>query len=658
LDRLIEIPPTSIFASDGSLLAQIGGRTVIPDERIPEKYKLAVLAAEDDQFYQHPGIDKPALTKAVVGILMGKRSRGGSTITQQLAKNLFFTFKKSTVRKFREILAALEIDYRFNKDEILEAYCNGIPFGKRAYGIEEAAMVYFSTHAADLTLAQSALLAGIPNAPGRYNPYRYPDRAISRQKWILGRMKSLDWIDETEYQQAVAESLVFKPLYASIDEGSYFIEAVIDELEERYDENIVQHGGLKIYTTLDPLLQGYAIEAVQSSLRDLDIRFELDPFQDAEPEQRVNYPQASMVSVENATGAVLALVGGRDWQASQFNRATKANRNMGSSLKPALYLTAIEKLDYTPATVVLDSQIVIEIPGTRPWRPSNFTPNYEGHIVLKYALMKSINTVAARLVETVHPESMAETLRRFGMQSKITPNYAIALGANSFSTVEMAGMISSIANMGEVVQPFMVYRVEDHRGRVLEERLVERRRMFSPEDVYQLIDMMKAVIDQGTGAGVRRYGFTLPAIGKTGTTNDYRDSWFIGATPRIAAAAWVGFDDNRPMTPEAGGRITGASGGLPVWANYMAKATEGEPVRDFIVPPNIEFRNVEIRTGKETEETGGRVLSVAVPQGYIIQGIEIDSTLADSLTKIFTDPDSLSEEPGFSSEDDPEGDTP
>ncbi len=634
LEQLTAVTPTQIFASDGSLLVQLGGRKAVPPERISQHFFNAVISAEDDGFFEHPGIDKPALVKAVAGVMLGKRSRGGSTITQQLTKNLFFSFEKTITRKFREILVALEIEREFEKDQILAAYCNWIPYGPRIDGVEEAARHYFGVHASELTPKQAALLAGLPNGPSRYNPYRHPDRARARRDWILNRMNKLGYISDAITDAALSDTVLhIQPQSSTGNRGNYFLDAVLEKLEKRYGENVVYHGGLKVYTTVDPLLQGYAEDAVRQALKDLDERFgkEEDYFS-VDAEKRSEYPQGLLVAVESATGAVKALVGGRDWQRSQYNRALSPLRNKGSSLKPALYLTALEKLNYTPATVVVDSPITIQIPGSRPWSPRNFSSEHEGRLILKAALEKSINTVAAGLVQEVKPEGMIETLHRLGVKSEIEPHYAVALGVASVTPVEMAGMAASIANQGNVVEPFMIRRVEDARGVVLEEHFVSSTSRFDPETVYQLIDMMKGVVEEGTGAGVRRYGFNHPAIGKTGTTNDYRDSWFLGATPRLAAVAWVGFDDNRSMRIPGVGYITGASGGLPVWARFMKRATEGEPPRDFDVPEGIDFHYVDRKTGVEVYAPADSVLRVAVPDDVDLpkkplKPLEVDSTL-------------------------------
>jgi len=623
LNRLIAVPPTEIYASDGSLLTRVGGRKAVPIERISEKFQMSVLAAEDDEFYLHYGIDKPATIKAVLGAVTGSKSRGGSTITQQLARNLFFTFKKTYARKFREILASFEIEKRFSKDEILNAYCNGIFFGNYSYGVEEAATSYFGKHAANLSWSEASMLAGLPNSPSRFNPYRYPERAAVRQKWIAGRLKKLGRISESEYRHILQEKLDYKPLYASADEGSYFLDATLDGLEEKYGKTALYHGGLKIYTTLSPTLQQFASQSVKEGLGELDIRMGLEIFDPKNKELREEYPQASLVAIEAATGAIQALVGGRDWQASQFNRAIQANRNMGSVLKPILYLTAIEKLRIHPASLVMDSSFTIEIAGTDSWAPQNFENMFRGQMILKYALEHSVNTVAARLMAAVEPESMLLTLRRFGVESPLLPHYSMALGGAPITNIELSSIGAGIANMGEVVEPYLIRRIEDAAGTILEEHIVRREPSFNQEDVYLLIDMMKGVMEEGTGRSVERYGFNLPSIGKTGTTDDYRDSWFLGATPRLSCAVWVGYDDYREMRDKDDIGITGGAGALPIWAMFMKKATEGEPPRDFNVIPGIMFEDVNRVDGYRSLTPASELINVALPSGISLP----DSTL-------------------------------
>jgi penicillin-binding protein 2D len=612
LNQLIAVPPTEVYAADGSLITRVGGRKSIPFERMPKTYLNSVLAAEDDDFYNHGGIDKKALLRAIYGVLSGASSGGGSSITQQLAKNLFFTFDQTYDRKFKEILVTLEIEERFAKDEIFGSYCNGIYFGNFAFGVEEAATSYFGKHASNLTLAESSLLAGLPQSPSRFNPYKAEHKAVARQKWILGRLEQLKLINNDQHNKALEEELKFQPLYASADEGSYFLDAIINHIDTKYGSSVLYHGGLKIYSTLDPMLQRYATQAVNDGLVELDKRFSAVPF-DADNRKNVSeYPQAALVSIEASTGAIQALVGGRDWKASQYNRVLSTNRNMGSVLKPVLYLTGVEKLKLSPASLVMDSSITIEIPGTNPWSPLNYDPFFRGQILLKDALEHSVNTVAARIILATTPQSMVSTLERMGVQSPVSPHYSIALGGASITTIELAGIGACLANLGETVEPFFIRRIEDERGIILEEHIVRKTPVFDPEDVYQVVDMMQGVAKEGTGRGIHRYGFTVPSIVKTGTTNDYRDSWFFGATPRLATSVWVGFDDNRQMRDLNNYGITGASGALPLWARFMAKATEGEPPRDFPVPAGMYSLNVNRKTGEIVELSSDSTIQVTV----------------------------------------------
>jgi penicillin-binding protein 2D len=633
LSELILVPPTEVFAADGSIIAQVGGRSSIPLERVSLQFRQAVMAVEDDQFYQHAGIDKPALLRALVTSLMGSDARGGSTISQQLAKTLFFSFEKTWSRKFNEILATFEIEHRFSKDEILEAYINSIPFGNFAYGVEEASRIYFGKHASELTLSEATLLAGLPQSPSRYNPYRNPELARDRQTWVLHRMLTVGWITEKQHSAALAEQLEFRPLYDLADEGSYFLDAVLDELEDRYGNTVLYHGGLKIYTTMDPLLQQYAVSSVQEGLALLDERIGLPEWQST-ARDTVYRPQGSLVAMESSTGAVRALVGGRDWVQSQFNRTIQSTRNMGSVLKPTLYLTAVEQNGFTPASMVSDSSVVVPIAGAPDWRPRNFNPQFYGTMPMKLALMRSLNTVAAKLVLTVSPDRMVETLYRFNVHSPQTPNYSIALGATSVNSIELAGIGAGIANLGQTVDPYLIRRVEDLNGRVLEEQIVRRDQAFDPDDVYLVIDMMKGVVDGGTGRSIRRMGFDLPAIGKTGTTNDYRDSWFLGATPRLSAAAWVGYDDNRPMRQKGGRGITGTTGALPLWALFMKRATEGDPPREFRVPPGIRFVSVNPATGEPVPDGSSGSMKVAVPKEAVLPDYRL--LLMDSIEDLDT----------------------
>lgn len=604
LDQLVNAPPTLIYDAEGRIMSALGGRDMTTIDQISPHFQQAVIAAEDKNFYRHYGIDKFAILKsALTGALPGRRMAGRSTITQQLAKNLFFTFERDVMRKLKEMLAAVQIEAAFSKSEILEAYCNQIPFGSRAYGIERAARTYFGVSASELSLAQAALLAGLPNSPSRNNPFVYPQRAKFRQEMVLERMLKNGFISEDEFQAAAAEPLVYETASVS-GGGSWFIDRVIEKCESMFGADAVYFGGLKIFTTLNPQMQEAAENAVKEGLAELRTRLDSDSV------------QAALIAVSPLSGAVKAHIGGDDYLKSPFDRAVDAGRPPGSGFKPFLYYTALSRLRLTPATLVLDSAVTIEVKGSPDWSPPNFSRTYRGPIILKYALAHSVNSVAARLVREVGPQAVVETARRFGVKSRLDPVPSIALGTSDVSPLEMASGFSVIASGGEYYEPYFIERIESPRGEVLYEHFIAGKRVADPEIIYLLVDMMKEVINSGTAVKARWSGFTRPACGKTGTTDDYRDSWFTGFTPSLCASVWVGFDQRKLLRGRDGRGITGSEGALPIWIEFMKAAVEGEPLREFPIPPGIKFDTVGIYTGVHADS--GAVMPVALPLETIL----------------------------------------
>ena len=616
LQRIIETPPTEIFAATGERVMLIGGREAAPLNRISPFLIQAVIATEDHRFWDHHGVDKIRTLKALwVTFFEPGRIQGASTITQQLAKNLFFSFQRTFLRKFRELLVALQIEARYSKEEILEAYLNQIPFGVGAHGIEQAARFFWGKSAAELNLAEAALLAGLPKSPTRYNPYRHFDRAKNRQRVVLSRMAAVGFVSEHEAQQAFQEELRLQPRSAGSRTGSYFLDVVLDLLEERYGPEVVHHGGLKVMTTLDPRLQALAVESLRNGLAALD--------QVLAPADRIEAglngtqarPQGALAAVQANSGAVKALVGGRDYLETEYNRAVKNNRLPGSGFKPFVYYTAFERLGASPATVVADKMITIPVKGAADWTPRNFSRTYEGPMILKQAFTRSVNSVAARLVERTGPEAVLETARRCGIESPLRPVYSVALGTSGVSPLEMAAAFATFATGGIRHAPFFINRVEDPLGRVLEEHIVSGRRALDATVAFQVVDMMRGVIDAGTGSVVRRLGFGLPAAGKTGTTDDYRDAWFTGFTPHLSAAVWVGFDREIGMRDKQGRGITGGRAAAPIWTDFMMKATDGEPPREFSVPAGIRFEKVDPITGSAAKVLTREAVPVALRTG-------------------------------------------
>ena len=618
LGRIIETPPTEIFAATGERLMVIGGREVVPLNRISPFFIKAVIATEDHRFWEHHGLDKLRTVKALwITLFERGRIQGASTITQQLAKNLFFSFRRTYMRKFREMLVALQIETQYSKREILEAYLNQIPFGIGAYGIEQAARSFFGKPALELNLAESALLAGLPKSPTRYNPYRYFERAKKRQLLVLQRMKAVGYTTAAEAEAAFQAELQLTPHSAGKPKGSYFLDLVLNDLEERYGPEVVYHGGLKVSTTLDPQQQAWAIESLQNGLIKLDQLMGIAGGDVTDSTSPLTHPQGALVAIECNSGAVKALVGGRDYSETEFNRAVESNRLPGSGFKPFLYYAAFEKLDLSPADVFVDKAITIPVKGARDWKPQNFGREYEGPMILKQALMKSVNAIAAQLVERAGPDAVIDVARRCGINSDLKPVYSLALGTSGASPLEMASAFGTFATGGVRHKPFWIRRIEDPLGRVLEEQIVRGQRSLDAGIGFQLVDMMRGVLTAGTGRIVRRMGFDLPAAGKTGTTDDFRDAWFTGFTPTLSVSVWVGYDRGISMRDLNGVGITGGRGAAPIWADFMIKATSGEPPREFTVPSNIRFETVDPVSGEIASQWTRGAVKVALRSGQI-----------------------------------------
>ena len=612
LRRIIETPPTEIFAANGERVFQVGGRRYVTLNQVSRPFIQAILATEDHTFWEHQGVNKLRVLKALwITLFSDSRVQGASTITQQLAKNLFFSFERTYTRKFKELLVALQIESQFSKKEILEAYLNQISFGPGAQGVEAAAELFFGKPAAQLNLAEAALLAGLPKSPTRYNPLRYFDRAKIRQQVVLNRMVAAGFITSEEAASAAAMDLALQKSRPNGPAGGYFVDWVLKSLEERYGPQVVYHGGLKVTTTIDPQIQQIAEESLQKGLQDLDALIGLPAVGSSETD--VERPQGALAAVQVNSGAVKALVGGRNYAESEFNRAVESNRQPGSGFKPFLYYTAFERLGLTPATVVEDKPVHIAVAGAADWIPRNFDRNHQGPVILKKAFTESINTVAAQLVNEVTPDAIIDTARRCGIQSDLSPVLSVALGTSGVSPLEMASAFGTFASEGVRYAPFAIWRVEDAMGQVLEEHIVSGTRELEPDLAFEVVDMMQGVVDQGTGHAVRKLGFLKPAAGKTGTTNGYKDAWFTGFTTTLSASVWVGFDRDTGLKDSYGTGITGGRGAAPIWARFMTRATEGDPPRPFVQPTGIVFQTVDDATGQPVAPGTAGAMRVALP---------------------------------------------
>ncbi|MCB9236282.1 MAG: PBP1A family penicillin-binding protein [Bacteroidia bacterium] len=591
LSRIIETPQSLIYAEDGQVLIALGEKTSVSLDMVSSDFLNAIVATEDHRFFEHHGVNKLRTVKALyITLFKPGQIQGASTITQQLAKNLFFSFEKTWQRKFKEMLVAFQIEQTNTKEQILEAYINQIHFGAGAQGIEKAARMYFDKPAQDLTLPEAALLAGLPKSPTQYNPFRYYDRALARRHVVLDRMVAAGFITADEAAQADAVRPELHDGRKDARTGSYFLDALIQEVVNVYGEDVVYHGGIKVYSTLDSRLQTDAGTAVTEGMARLDKLMGLDKGDQEKP-------QAALVAIDTTSGAIKAMVGGRDYYASEYNRAVNSKRQAGSGFKPFLYYAAFRDRKLNPASVFQDRPVAIPIKGAPDWYPQNFEKTFRGPIILKLALIHSVNTVAAQLVADVGPGAVVDVAKACGIKSPLKSVYSVALGASEVSVMDMATGFSTLANLGIYHEPFLFWRVEDARGRVLFEHIVKDRRVLDAATAFQVVDMMEGVVDQGSGREVRRLGFKRPAAGKTGTTNDCNDAWFTGFTPSLCASVWTGYDKKKQLKDENRRGITGGRGAVPIWTDFMIRAMKGEPERDFLVPADIRYETVETTTG-------------------------------------------------------------
>jgi len=592
---------TTIYSENGELLAEffLEKREVVPLSKISPFVKKAFIAVEDSRFYQHPGIDIIRILKAIwFDVVTRSRAQGASTITQQLARSLFLTQKKTLSRKIKEIILAIEIEKKYSKDEILKMYLNQIYFGHGIYGVAEAASFYFNKPVSKLSLAESALLAGIPKSPGKYSPLYNPRNALKRRNYVLHRMYEVGFI--TKSQMEKAKNL---PLGVSIDQkkmerrhiyfAPYFAEWVRQIIAKKYGYDALWRGGLKVYTTLDIKMQKAAEEALL-------------------PYLKKNNFQGALLAMDPHTGFVKAMVGGRDFNESQFNRATQAHRQTGSAFKLFTYTAAIDSGKFTPVSSFFDSPIIFptrkrviksgQIKKIRGyWSPKNYENYYWGKVYLWEMLAHSINVASVKLLQKVGVSTVIKYARKMGIESPLNADLTLTLGTPSLSLLEMVRGYATIANYGIRMTPIFILKVKDSQGKIIEENFPRGKAVLSPQTSFVMIDLLKKVIEKGTGQRVRWLGFNRPCAGKTGTvgwtgeenTDKTMDAWFIGFTPDLVAGVWIGKDDGSPL----GEKITGSVGAIPVWTKFMKKSLEGKPVKDFPCPPGIVFKKIDLNTG-------------------------------------------------------------
>ena len=728
VDRLADYKPpivSQVFGDDGSLVGEfyLERRIVVPVNKMPRKLIQAFVAAEDANFYSHKGIDYFGIVRAAVkNLISGRKKEGASTITQQVTKSMLLTPEKSYSRKIKEAILATRMEEKLSKDEILYLYLNQIYLGGGAYGVQAAAETYFGKDVDQLNLAEIAMLAGLPKAPNAYSPIKHLDKARDRQAYVLERMVSEGYITQVEADHAKATPISVHPMKkVNNDQSAYFLEQLRIQLEEKYGEDQLYKGGLKIYTTMNAAMQRAAYESVRNGLKEVDKRqgfrgplkylseTEVDAFcakvedgidsallkigetyqgvvvgvnpQKGEAVVRVGdrkgvlirknmawagriamvnsygkpekggskaltlgsvievsvvapeinkegaqfaldqtpNVQAALVAIDPRTGGIKAMVGGYDFRKSQFNRAIQAKRNAGSAFKPIIYAAALDK-GLTPATIIDDSEVEYPDGAGGVWKPKNYDGIFRGPVTMREALTNSINIVSVKILEQIGAPYAVDYARRLGFTSQIPANLALALGAASVSPLELTSAYAVFANKGELLPTSFITKVTDNDGNILQQAAAPVPvPVVSPETSYVITNLMQSVVSSGTGHRASIVG--RPVAGKTGTTNDAKDAWFVGYIPQLVAGVWVGYDHERSL----GSGGSGGQAAAPIWAEFMQKSAAAMPLEDFEAPENVTFVLINPRTGKLAKEgTPGAIMECFIkgtePSSYDGEG--------------------------------------
>jgi penicillin-binding protein 1A len=695
-------PPviTEVFSRDGQVIGRFWDekRIVVNLDQVPKHLIQAFVAAEDSRFFEHEGVDFIGIFRALYkNLLAGKIEQGGSTITQQVTKSLLLKNTERTYRrKAREALLSIQLERELSKERILFLYLNQIYLGHGAYGVEAAARTYFNKTAKELSLAESALLAGLPQAPARYSPVSHFDRAKARQKYVLTRMAQEGYITAAEMSDALKTPLdIHDSQEQTFSNAPYFTEYIRRYLLETYGRDLLYRGGLKVYTTLDLEMQHAAKEALQKGLHELDKREgyrgpvrHLAPgeipaflenavrkYAETPPEtgsvveglveevddeenrviirigdQKVRLPlsgmswarkpkpdvpyyavslkrpssvltqgdvvlvrlvqkgpspfawdaelwqepevQGALYCMEPDTGRVNAMVGGRDFHASQFNRAIQSKRQPGSAFKPIIYAAALDR-GMSPSEILIDAPFVSGQDSDEDvWKPRNYKEKFYGPTLFRTALAQSRNVITIKILEKIGVPYVIEYARKMGISADLSPDLSLALGSSGMSLMELTRAYSVFANGGKLVKPIFIDRIVDRSGRVVEENQPQGgEEAVSEQTAFVMTDLLRAVIQEGTGWRVK--ALKRPAAGKTGTTNDLRDAWFLGYTPGLATGVWVGYDDRRPM----GKGETGSRAASPIWLYFMSDILKDHPVLDFQAPEGVVFAKIDTETG-------------------------------------------------------------
>lgn len=552
----------------------------------------AVLSIEDERFYSHFGIDFVGISRALLtNLAAGRIVQGGSTITQQLAKNLFFSPKRSLSRKIGEAIAALILELRLSKDQILELYLNEVYLGQvgpmAIHGMGEAAQNFFQKDVIDLTLGESAILAGLIKAPSYFAPRKHPERSTERMLVVLSKMRELNKITELELTESKFEQIsVFEPIRKT-HPAPFFVTALRSELAKAMNLEAAFANGASIFTGLNLDMQECGERVLPQGIENLKNHF-----------RRMNKSkelQGGLVSIDVASGKILSWVGGADYTKNQFDHVYQAKRQVGSTIKPFVYLTALDPAlnDYkvaTPISLISDKPMAVDVVDQPTWEPENFSKEFQGDVTFRYAFENSLNIPAVYIGQRVGPEAMARSIEDFGVAKEVLPVPSLALGAIDTTLLNLVSAYAALAN-GGIYSPPLLFDSVRNQDRQFLSSVRSDLRVASEDAVYVVTDLMMGVIERGTGKSIRTAGFTDPAAGKTGTSNETRDAWFVGFTPDIVTGVWIGYDDNS----ETG--LTGGVSAAPIWAEYMKCIAPFHETVQFIPPPGVVFVDVDYRTG-------------------------------------------------------------
>jgi penicillin-binding protein 1A len=579
---------TRIHSADSVILSELfmeKRRPVALDE-IPHFLKAGLVATEDRSFYRHSGIDLKGILRAAIRDIQARKFvEGASTITQQLAKTLFLTSSKTLPRKIKEAILAFQIERRYTKDEILELYLNQIYLGSGAYGVESAARIFFGKPVSKLSLPECALIAAMPKAPSRFSPLVNKELAERRRNIVLKQMLATNIIQYNEYQAALKTPVSGSGHKATASKSPYFVQHAKKELEKILGPSQLYKGGLNVYTTLSYEMQSAAENAIQKGLADLESRM-----------LRNNVPvsslQAALIALQVDTGAILAMVGGRNYYESSYNRATMAKRQPGSAFKPIIYALAVEN-GFSQNQMVLDAPVAFRNnPSQEAWQPQNFSKTYSGEITFRKALAKSKNIPAVRLTQRLGPSSVVQFAHTMGISSALSPELSLALGTSEVSLMDLTSAYSVFPNKGSAVKPYNIMAVDDSRDRTIWQPKSEKRVVMSEGGAAIITDMLVAVVQEGTGR--KAQALQRPVAGKTGTTDDFKDALFIGFSPEITVGVWVGQDGSESL----GKGETGARAALPIWMTFMSAVLQSRPYRYFGIPDSVSQARMDPLSGK------------------------------------------------------------